>query len=174
MKWSEWLAKWDMKSLKMSAPFLAMEWAPQEADKTAAWEMYIELLTGSILQPLDSSQWGEKNALDTVSSLFELTRKVLKSNTRNCMSFAKITIIILNQVVKPFTTKWHTAHVNGALTDTKKCAEFRKELPALQKTLGMYIKMLGDMAGIEDLTALDAKPTPVIPSQNYEDYLAHI
>jgi hypothetical protein len=44
MKWSKWLEQWDMTSLKLKTPFLDMEWKPQDEDKNAAWELYIELL----------------------------------------------------------------------------------------------------------------------------------
>jgi len=45
MKWSKWLENWNMTSLKINASFLEMEWKPQDADKDAAWELYIEMLT---------------------------------------------------------------------------------------------------------------------------------
>ena len=51
MKWAKWLENWDMTSLKISAPFLEMEWNPAEPDKDAAWELYIELLTRITTQP---------------------------------------------------------------------------------------------------------------------------
>jgi hypothetical protein len=52
MKWRKWLEKWDMTSLKIKTPFLDMEWEPQDKDKNAAWELYIELLTRITTQPL--------------------------------------------------------------------------------------------------------------------------
>ena len=107
MKWSKWLENWDMTSLKISAPFLEMEWKPQDEDKAAAWELYIELLTRIATQPLDAEHGDEKTALDSVFSLFAITRQVLKNNTRNCIEFTKIAIVVLNQVVRPFTAKWH-------------------------------------------------------------------
>ena len=45
MKLKEWLDSWSMTSLKIKAHFLEMEWKPQDVDKDAAWELYIELLT---------------------------------------------------------------------------------------------------------------------------------
>ena len=45
MKLSNLLEKWGMKSLKITPPFLQMEWTPKAADKDAAWALYIELLT---------------------------------------------------------------------------------------------------------------------------------
>ena len=75
MKWSKWLENWDMTSLKISAPFLEMEWKPQDEDKAAAWELYIELLTRIATQPLDAEHGDEKTALDSVFSLFAITRQ---------------------------------------------------------------------------------------------------
>lgn len=113
MKWRKWLENWDMTSLKISAPFLEMEWKPQEEDKAAAWELYIELLTRIATQPLDAEHGDEKTALDSVYSLFSVTRQVLKTNTRNCTEFTKIAIVVLNQVIRPFTAKWHRLSLQG-------------------------------------------------------------
>lgn len=156
MKWSKWLENWDMTSLKISAPFLEMEWKPQDEDKAAAWELYIELLTRVATQPLDADHGDEKTALDSVFSLFSITRQVLKNNTRNCTEFTKIAIVVLNQVVRPFTAKWHRLSLQGAFNDADQCIVFRSELVALQVTLRKYTKMLANMAGVEDLTSLES------------------
>ena len=159
MKWQKWLEKWDMTSLKISAPFLEMEWKPQDEDKTAAWELYIELLTRITTQSLDLKHGDEKTALDSIFSLFAITRQVLKNNTRNCTEFTKIAIVVLNQVIRPFTAKWHRLSLQKAFDDLDKCKEFRSELEELQATLKKYTKMLSDMAGVEDLTTLEHNET---------------
>lgn len=159
MKWSKWLEKWDMTSLKITAPFLEMEWKPQDEDKAAAWELYIELLTRIATQPLDAEHGDEKTALDSVFSLFAITRQVLKNNTRNCTEFTKIAIVVLNQVVRPFTAKWHRLSLLGAFGEPEKCKQFRGELEELQETLRKYTKMLASMAGVEDLTSLESDET---------------
>lgn len=155
MKWRKWLENWDMSSLKITTPFLEMEWQPQEADRNAAWELYVELLTRIATQPLGLSHGDEKTALDSVFSLFAITRQVLKSNTRDCTEFAKIAIIILNQVIRPFTAKWHKLSLQNAFSNPSDCSQFREELVALQNILRKYAKMLADMAGVEDLTSLE-------------------
>ena len=78
MKWSKWLANWDMTSLKISAPFLEMEWNPSEPDKDAAWELYVELLTRITTQPLLDKDGDEEAALQSVYALFGLTRSIIK------------------------------------------------------------------------------------------------
>lgn len=155
MKWGKWLESWDMTSLKIKAPFLEMEWNPQDEDKAAAWELYIELLTRITTQKLDESHGDEKTALTSIFSIFSITRDVMKNNGRHCIEFTKIAIIVLNQIVRPFTAKWHGLSVNGAFDDPSKCEEFRQELVELQRVLRLYTKMLADMAGVEDLTELE-------------------
>jgi hypothetical protein len=155
MKWRKWLENWEMTSLKINVGFLDMEWSPKDEDKAAAWELYVELLTRITTQSLDIAHGDEKTALDSVYSLFPITRQVLKNNTRNCTEFAKIAIVVLNQVIRPFTAKWHRLSLQGAFNDANKSKEFRNELAVLQAILRQYTKMLADMAGVEDLTTLE-------------------
>jgi hypothetical protein len=71
------------------------------------------------------------------------------------MEFTKIAVIVLNQVIRPFTAKWHRLSLQNSFNDSVQCAEFRKELIVLQEQLQNYTKMLADMAGVEDLTTLE-------------------
>ena len=127
-----------------------MEWKPQDEDKNAAWELYIELLTRITTQPLDVAHGDEETALKSIYSIFPLTREVIKSNGRHCLEFTKIAIIVLNQIIRPFTAKWHRLSVQGAFSNTQSCQEFREELAELQSILNTYTQMLGEMAGVED------------------------
>ena len=154
--WMEWLKKWRMTSLKFSAPYLKMEWQPTKTDKDAAWELYIELLTRITTQPLPIHHGNEKTALDSVYSIFSLTRTIIKSH-KKCIEFTKIAIVVLNQIVRPFTAKWHKISIEKGFENSNTCKEFRKELLQLQKQLCIYTKMLADMAGVEDLTNLENK-----------------
>lgn len=155
MKWKEWLENWSMTSLKIKAPFLDMEWNPKDADKNAAWELYTELLTRITTQELPVEHGDEQTALDSVFKVFGLTREIIKHHGRDCLEFTKIAVVVLNQVIRPFTAKWHRLSVSNAFEDKKRCGEFRTELSKLQATLRIYTKMLSDMAGVEDLTELE-------------------
>jgi len=158
MKWRKWLENWDMTSLKINLKFLEMEWEPAEPDRDAAWELYIELLTRIATQPLPASHGDEKTALQSVYSLFGLTREIIKRHKRDCIEFTKIAIVVLNQVVRPFTAKWHRLSSEGAFERPESRVEFRQELGALQKCLRRYSRMLADMSGVEDLTDLEVAP----------------
>lgn len=154
MKWRDWLEKWDMTSLKINLGILQTDWKPQDPDKDAAWQMYVELLTRIATQPLPENSGDDVAALTSVYQLFPITREVLRTQGRGAMEFAKLALVILNQKVRPFTAKWHGIKEAGELAGQHD--EFRRELAELQKVLLTYTRMLGDMAGVEeDLTAIE-------------------
>jgi hypothetical protein len=158
MKWKKWLENWDMSSLRITAPFLEMEWSPSEPDKGAAWDLYIELLTRVATQPLAEDAGDEAAALASVYSLFPTTRAIIREHGRDCIEFTKLAIVVLNQVVRPFTTKWHRVSGEDGLSAPDVASAFREELRQLQQTLVTYSAMLADMAGVEDLTSLEPQP----------------
>ena len=144
-----------MTGLKINARFLEMEWEPNDPDKDAAWEMYVELLTRITTQPLPVDDGDEKTALESIYSLFPTTREIIKRHGRNCNEFTKIAVIVLNQIVRPFTAKWHKGALNKAFDDSVQRNIFREELAELQVQLSQYSRMLAKMAGVEDLTDLE-------------------
>lgn len=155
MKWKKWLENWDMTSLKIKTSFLEMEWEPKDKDKDAAWELYIELITRITTQYLPLDGGDEKTALNSVYDMFYLTRSVIKNNGRDCIEFTKIAVVVLNQIIRPFTAKWHKLSLSGAFENDEECNKFRNELAELQDKLRNYTKMLAQMADVEDLTEME-------------------
>lgn len=154
MKWSELLDNWSLSSLSLTTGFLNMEWQPNEKDKQCAWELYVELLTSIATQPLEKNHGDELAALKNIYSLFQTTRDILKTDGRQCKEFTKISIVVLNQVVRPFTAKWHKYTISCELSSELR-QEFRLELIELQKILINYTSLLADMAGVENLTSME-------------------
>ena len=144
-----------LTSLRINPPFLNAEWRPKDRDRDAAWELYVEMLTRITTQMLPPEHGNEEAALESVYSLFPLTRDILKRQGRYCIEFTKIAVPVLNQIVRPFTAKWHQLKIDGAFkkADTRK--EFRKELEDLQEKLKSYTRLLADIAKVEDLTELE-------------------
>jgi hypothetical protein len=155
MKWKNWLENWDLTTLKIKAPFLEMEWNPNEPDRDAAWELYVELLTRITTQSLAAEDGDEKTALNSVYSLFPITRAIIKQHGRDSIAFTRLAVVVLNQIIRPFTARWHRASLQGEFNNPQTCQQFREELSELQKFLRKYTQMLADMAGVEDLTALE-------------------
>lgn len=149
------LNQWGLTSLKINLKYVEGEFDLSQPDRNAAWELYIELLTRITTQRLEPGHGDEKTALDSVYALFGLTREILKSYRRQCIEFTKIAVVVLNQIVRPFTAKWHKISLAGGFDDPDVCEEFRGELYALQDLLRKYTQALADMADVEDLTDLE-------------------
>jgi len=154
MQLKKLLEKWDLTSLKIKAPFLELQWEPKDEDKDAAWDLYVELITRVATQRLEPDEGDEAAALESIHDLFALTRSTIRRNGRHCINFTRIAVVVLNQKVRPFAAKWHPRLIAGALEATDK-AEFRKELGQLQRDLRSYMRLLADLAGVEDLTDLE-------------------
>jgi hypothetical protein len=157
MKIKDLFEKWNLTGLKIKTPVMEMEWNPSDPDKDAAWDLYIELLTRITTQPLSKDQGVELTALGSIYNLFGITRNILKDRGRSCIEFAKIAVIVLNQVVRPFTAKWHRESQRGAFSSDSHCVEFRSDLEKLQVKLRNYTKLLAELADVEDLTGMEVE-----------------
>lgn len=147
--------KYHLTSIKLGTSGVSMEITFKDEDRKAAWELYIEMLTRIVTQTLPDEMGDELTALDSVHSLFPITREILRRRGRDTIEFSKVAIPVLNQVVRPFTTKWHRESISGAFNDPLRCKEFHKELRLLQTDLRNYNHMLAEIAGVEDLTNLE-------------------
>lgn len=115
---------------------------------------YVCRITRITTQPLDDATGDEETALNSVYQLFPITRDILKSRGRNAENFTKIAVIVLNQIIRPFTAKWHKKKLSGEFSNENECIQFRTELKQLQADLICYSRLLADMAKVEDLTCL--------------------
>lgn len=155
MRRRDFLEKWGLTGLKIKLGFLEGEFAPQDPDRAAAWELYVELLTRITTQLLPDEHGDENVALDSVHAIFPVTREILRRHGSGAGEFAKLAIPVLNQVIRPFTAKWHLRSLAGAFQEPARRQEFRADLGGLQPRLRNYTRALADMAGVEDLTALE-------------------
>jgi hypothetical protein len=155
MKLRDFLEQWGLSGLKIKLGFLEGEFNPRDPDRNAAWELYVELLTRITTQYLAPEDGDEQRALDSVHEIFPLTREILRKHGSGAGEFAKVAIPVLNQVIRPFTAKWHRLSLAKAFDDPARCRQFRAELAELQRTLRSYTRALAEMAQVEDLTGLE-------------------
>lgn len=132
------LTQFHLEKIRLNAAFLTMEISFREADSSAAWDLYVEMLTRVVTQPLPGDAGEEEAAVASVYSLFPTFREILRRQGPEAAQFAKIAIPVLNQVVRPFTTKWHSISHAGGLHDPQLRATFRQELADLQVDLWIY------------------------------------
>ena len=144
-----------LKNVRLGPRWLNVEFEFKDEDRNAAWELYVEMLTRIVTQPLPANAGDERTALESIHSLFPTTREILRRRGSGAVQFSKVAIPVLNQVVRPFTAKWHRESLSGAFDDAEKRKEFRGEMEHLQANLRNYNRLLAEIAGVEDLTDLE-------------------
>lgn len=155
MKLLDWFKKLGIERLNISTPFLQMELNFNDVDRQAGWELYVEMMTRISTQDLDENSGDEESALNSMYALFTLTREIVKKHGPECLEFTKLAIIMMNQIMRPFTSKWHKIKLQDGFSDPSNCQVFRKELSVLQQDLRRCNGLLAEMIGIEDITELE-------------------
>ena len=107
--------QFNLTKVRLNVAGVGVEVEFNQDDQAAAWELYVEMLTRIVTQPLPADVGDEQTALDSVYSLFATTRRILHQRGRSTIQFSKVAIPVLNQVVRPFTAKWHRESLAGAL-----------------------------------------------------------
>ncbi len=110
----------DFKGVKVSLnlPYIGSiegNWEPNDDERKAAWEMYVELITRISVAELKPNEGLLREALTSLYSLFGTTRSILrkygpvlaKANKDVKISFGYLAVAILNTVLRPVLAKWH-------------------------------------------------------------------
>jgi hypothetical protein len=141
---------------------LSGKWEPDLAERDAAWEMYVELVTRISVMPLGSGHGVEREALDSLYQLFGVTREILRKYgpavarppKPGQYRFGHLAVWMLNAALRPVLARWHpelqrweAARPAGRsvieheeLWD--RSAELRAELEALRRLLLRYAEIL--------------------------------
>lgn len=156
MKLQNWFNKWNLESVKLNAKFLEAEISFNDVDRQAAWELYIELLTRISTQPMHFNSGDDLTALNSLYSIFSTTRDILKSAGPKAISFSKIAIPVLNQILRPFTSKWHKIFLdNNNVLSSELKIKFREQLLNLQSDINNVMKVLSEISQVEDLSSYE-------------------
>ncbi|MFL5922970.1 MAG: hypothetical protein ACJ75Q_06200 [Gaiellaceae bacterium] len=104
-------------SLSLGLPFglgsMSGTWEPDEQEQKAAWEMYVELITRTSIEP-QAADGSLGEALSSLYTLFGTTREILRKYgpavakpKGGDLSFGLIAVTVLNKVLRPLLTRWH-------------------------------------------------------------------
>jgi hypothetical protein len=161
-------------TVKLQLPYIgAIEgnWQPDEREREAAWEMYVELITRIAVVELGPGEGLLSEALGSLYTLFEATRTILrkygpqiaKSKGDGQLSFGYLSVAVLNGVLRPLLTTWHPLLVDyetqrspevSALEHErawKRADELRDELNGAREALYEYANVLAEVAGVQPL-----------------------
>ena len=146
--WKSWLENWKLDNPGISEDRLLEFWAPQEADRGLAWDLYVELMTRITTQKLDDHEGDDNSALKSVYSLFALSRDYMHLHGVRSANTAALLTAYLNQKVRAFTAKWHKRSLDEkwAESTSQSRPEFRTDLHALQPVLRQLAEALSHLA----------------------------
>jgi hypothetical protein len=104
-----------MGASKVSVGFpgvAAVEWSPDEGERSAAWELYVELSTrAGVWQGVPPDDGSVRELVASLHSLFREIRSILRAHATalskpNAM-LGQMGISILGGRLREFLTKWH-------------------------------------------------------------------
>lgn len=152
-------------------------WEPDESERRAAWEMYVELITRVAVVELQPDEGLLREALSSLYSLFQTTRKILRDygpaiaqpKGESELSFGYLAVAILNDVLRPVLAKWHPilqdyestrpAHLSSFKYEQQwdKKEDLRMALEVARRVLTEYANLLAEVANVPSLLASSAK-----------------
>ncbi|MCX4971403.1 hypothetical protein [Streptomyces sp. NBC_00620] len=104
-------------TLKLPLIEIAGTWEPNDAERRAAWELYVELVTRVSVVPLRDDEGSLREALTSLYSLFASTREILRQygpeiaepKRDGQYNFGYLAVAMLNYGVRPLLARWHPA-----------------------------------------------------------------
>ncbi|MCH8823500.1 MAG: hypothetical protein IH984_08345 [Planctomycetes bacterium] len=156
-----------LSKVSVSLPFGigSAEWESDPTERRAAWSLYVELVTRIAVQPIEVDRGLDREALDSLYSLFQSTRDVLKEAGPSIGaardSVGGIAITVLNRGLRPLLSKWHSVLTDYESKRPPRISSieherawpdrdlFRKELEQLRQNLEQYATALAVIAGVE-------------------------
>ena len=102
-------------TLKLGVVQIGGQWAPDDSEGRAAWEMYVELATRISMAKLEPGEGLLREALTSLYTLFATTRDILRrygpgigrGKQGGTLSFGYIAVAVLNGALRPLLARWH-------------------------------------------------------------------
>ncbi len=151
-------------------------WQPNETERRAAWELYVELLTRVSVVPLAQDQGLLREALSSLYSPFGATREILRTHGPEVAepkqngeyNFGFLAVAMLNSILRPLLAHWHpeledweaqrppTSSRRAHELDWDQAAQLREALEDTRVELSGFASILARACGVPNLQ--DAVP----------------
>jgi len=168
------MAKLTSVKVSLNLPYIGGiegTWEPDESERNAAWEMYVELITRISVAELKPEEGLLREAISSLYTLFDSTRKILrgygpsiaKPKGKDNLSFGYLAVAILNAVLRPVLAKWHPLLLDYETTKENlvsplehekrwdKYEELRQVLNDTRGVLTQYANLLAQVADVPPL-----------------------
>jgi hypothetical protein len=148
-------------------------WEPNDEERQAAWELYVELITRVAVVPLGPDEGLMDEALASLYSLFAITRDILRRHGPTVAepkadgqyNFGYLAVAMLNAVLRPVLARWHPAleeweqHRSAGVSRAEHerawahAVELRADLDETRRGLADYAGLMASACGVPDLSA---------------------
>jgi hypothetical protein len=133
-------------------------WEPDESERKAAWELYVELVTRISVTELQPHEGVLREALSSLYTLFDTTRTILRTygpgiaqpKGGNPLSFGSLAVTMLNVVIRPVLAQWHPMLLTHE-RQWEKGDELRRVLNEVREVLIAYANVLAQVADVPSL-----------------------
>ncbi|MET9305558.1 hypothetical protein ABZX78_06435 [Streptomyces cellulosae] len=152
---------------------IAGTWEPNDVERRAAWELYVELVTRVSVVPLREDEGLLREALSSLYSLFNTTREVLRKygpdvaepKKNDQYNFGYLAVAMLNYGLRPLLASWHPTlegWENRRPADVSRrdhehawpnAGELRTALRDARTILAAYADLLATACGVPNLLA---------------------
>jgi hypothetical protein len=174
--------KFKQFQVSLGLPFnlgsIAGTWEPDDQERRAAWELYVELVTRISVEELKEEEGFLREALSSLYTLFNTTRDILRRygpdvatpKGASDLSFGQIAVTVLNLGLRPLLAKWHPELAAYEATRSSGVSPLeheqnwdrrdalRADLNELRGTLRAYAEQLAEVAGVPSLI-VQRRPT---------------
>jgi hypothetical protein len=151
-------------------------WEPDERERNASWELYVELITRISVVELNEDEGILREALTSFYNLFGITRELLKKYGPDIakpkdgsLSLGFLAVTILNTVVRPLLAYWHPLlatyeHTRPPQTSMveherkwERNQELRQAINEARLVLIQYASLLAEVSGVPNLTSFTSR-----------------
>ena len=170
-------------SVQLTVPFIggiSGVWRPDDAERKAAWELYVELITRVTVVELGPQRGILREALTSYHSVFGTTRDILRRygsavaprERQDEVTLGALAIAVLNGVLRPVLEEWHTElsiyeasrPPNVSVREHERAwarePELRAALSEARASLAELASILAEVAGSADLLTPPSIPQP--------------
>lgn len=167
------MAKLTAVKATLKTPLIDVEgtWEADEAQRSAAWELYVEIVTRISVIELKQGEGLLREGLSSLHSLFQSTRGILKNygpgvakpRKKGQLSFGYLAVVVLNLLIRPVLAKWHpllqayeaTRAPTVSPPEHERAWEhydaLRRELDKMRGPLMTFANILGDVCEVPSL-----------------------
>jgi hypothetical protein len=168
---------------RLAIPFvgdITGTWEPADVERSAAWELYLELVTRVSVEELDAEGGFLREALSSLYTFFDTTREILRRYGPEVappvapghVSFGVLAVTVLNRVLRPLLSSWHprlTAYESRRPEGVDPVAweqrwdhadALRARIAEARVTLASLAENLREVADVSDLINLPAPRSP--------------